>query len=50
MNEAELETAFNREWNPAQKGSALRKRAERIGLVSALKRGRPEKPNSLPPG
>jgi hypothetical protein len=50
MNKAELEIAFNREWNPAQKGSTLRKRAERIGLVSALKLGRPEKPNSLPPG
>jgi hypothetical protein len=46
MNEDELEVAFNRDWKGmAQKGSALRKRAERmasIGLITALQRGRPE--------
>jgi hypothetical protein len=52
MSEAELETAFNnREWKGLhQKGGSLRKRAERIGLITALAPGRRETPNSLPPG
>ena len=52
MSEAELEAAFNnREWEGVhQKGGSLRKRAERIGLITALPPGRREKPNLLPPG
>jgi len=53
MNESQLETAFASDWNckPAQhKGNTLAKHARDIGLLFALKRGRPEKPNSLPPG
>jgi hypothetical protein len=43
MSEAELVAAFNnREWEGLhQKGGSLRKRAERIGLITALQRGRP---------
>ena len=54
MNEKQLAEAFNRDWNyqPGQhKGNTLAKYArDKIGLRFALKRGRPEKPNSLPPG
>jgi hypothetical protein len=44
MSEAALEAEFNNcEWKGLpQKGSVLRKRAERIGLITALQRGRPE--------
>ncbi|NBU10650.1 MAG: hypothetical protein EBS84_16790 [Proteobacteria bacterium] len=52
MSEAELEAAFARDWNYAKpiKGNTLARRAKRIGLLTALKIGRPEKPNTLPPG
>lgn len=52
MSEAELEAAFARDWNYAKpiKGNTLARRAKRIGLLTALKMGRPEKPNTLPPG
>jgi hypothetical protein len=58
MNEKELEENFNRDWNyhPGHKGNTLARRARDIlgrgktGLVSALKPGRREKPNELPPG
>jgi hypothetical protein len=46
MNEKQLEEAFNRDWNykPGQhKGNTLAKYArDKIGLLFALKRGRPE--------
>lgn len=44
MTEAQLEEAFNRDWNYTRKtkGSTLAKRARRLGLLSASKRGRPE--------
>jgi len=52
MSESELETAFNNhEWKGiVQIGGTLRKRAERMGLITALQPGRRENPNSLPPG
>jgi len=53
MNEKALEEAFNRDWNcpPSfHKGNTLTKLARSIGLLFALKRGRPENPNSLPSG
>lgn len=54
MNEAELEDAFARDWNyppGLHKGNTLTKHArEKLGLRFALKPGRPEKPNLLPPG
>ena len=53
MNEAQLEVAFNNDWDYRRseyKGNTLAKYArEKIGLCFALKRGRPEKPNALPP-
>lgn len=44
MNERELERAFARDWGykKIMKGNTLARRAQRIGLLSALKRGRPE--------
>ena len=52
MNDEALEEAFNKDWNykPKHKGNTLAKRARNIGLKFALKRGRPENPNSLPVG
>jgi hypothetical protein len=45
MREAELETAFARDWKYAKpiKGNTLARRARTIGLLFALKRGAPEK-------
>lgn len=51
MNDAALESAFNKDWNyktKQHKGNTLAKRARNLGLQFALKRGRPENPNSLP--
>jgi hypothetical protein len=44
MNEAQLEEAFVRDWEYKRriKGNTLAKRARGIGLLSALKRGRPD--------
>ena len=53
MNEGELEEAFARDWNYRPhfyKGNTLAKHARKIGLQFALRPGRPEKPNLLPPG
>lgn len=52
MSERELEAAFARDWNYSKpvKGNTLARRANRIGLLTALKKGRPENPNSLPAG
>lgn len=53
MNEVELEQAFAKDWNYPphfHKGNTLAKHARKIGLRFALKTGRREKPNSLPPG
>ena len=53
MDEGELEKAFASDWNyivGQHKGNTLAKRARNIGLLFALKPGRPEKPNNLPPG
>jgi hypothetical protein len=53
MNDAALQKAFNKDWNyktNQHKGNTLAKRARGIGLLFALKRGRPENPNSLPAG
>ena len=53
MNEAELEEAFARDWNyptSLHKGNTLAKHARKTGLRFALRPGRPEKPNLLPPG
>jgi len=57
MNEKQLEEAFNRDWNyqPGEyKGNTLAKYArEKLGLLFALKRGRPEErpfdDSALPP-
>ena len=45
MSEAEIETAFARDWNYTKpiKGNTLARRARTIGLQFALKRGAPEK-------
>lgn len=53
MNDAALQKAFNADWNykaNQHKGNTLAKHARSIGLLFALKRGRPENPNLLPPG
>jgi hypothetical protein len=53
MNDAALQKAFNKDWNyktNQHKGNTLAKRARGLGLLFALKRGRPENPNSLPTG
>lgn len=53
MNDTALQKAFNKDWNykPNQhKGNTLAKRARGLGLLFALKRGRPENSNCLPPG
>jgi len=44
MNEGQLEKAFAQDWGYPKptKGNTLARRARRIGLLSALKRGRPE--------
>jgi hypothetical protein len=53
MNDKALQKAFNEDWNyksNQHKGNTLAKRARALGLLFALKRGRPENSNSLPPG
>lgn len=53
MNDEALQKAFSKDWiykTNQHKGNTLAKRARGIGLLFALKRGRPENPNSLPPG
>jgi len=53
MNESQLEEAFANDWKYTlgkHKGNTLARRARKIGLKFALKAGRPEKPNDLPPG
>jgi len=53
MNDAALQKAFNKDWSyrdGQHKGNTLAKHARSIGLLFALKRGRPENPNSLPSG
>ena len=50
MGETDLEAAFKRDWDYSRtiKGNTLKQRAKRIGLSSALKMGRPERPSDLP--
>jgi hypothetical protein len=53
MSDKTLQVAFNKDWNykaNQHKGNTLAKRARSLGLLFALKRGRPENPSSLPPG
>lgn len=53
MNDETLQKAFNKDWSyktNQHKGNTLAKHARSIGLRFALKRGRPELPNSLPSG
>jgi hypothetical protein len=53
MSDDALQQAFNKDWNykaNRHKGNTLAKCARGMGLRFALKRGRPEKPNLLPPG
>ena len=50
MGATDLEAAFKRDWDYSRtiKGSTLKRRALRVGLISALKMGRPERPSDLP--
>ena len=49
MNDSELEKALNERTGLKLKGDSWRRKAQRLGLITARKIGRPENPSALPP-